>query len=306
MLTKLMGTYVLVSRWKILYSFVANTHKFEVELIIDELKYMDALNNEFIEGTLGKNSFYKKTEDFVIDLKKNGNLKVSDPLKQSLLLLKKNMMRKEYNSKKKDKTLEEWSLILVSNCEENKKDFCEEIPENNEEIVKNFGEIVKNQCEKIVKNQCEEIVEITDEIEKIKEKTKGKMKDLSGKSTIKRGVFLADNQIKLVYDRQKMVNIFGNEEEDDSFISELESLNISQETIEEICEKTGEITQEEEKNEKKRKIEEKREKNEISLKKMKIDKNDENEAKNKEKPNILPMNFSLSQILKYKSLLNIH
>ena len=288
MLTKLIGTCVMITKWNIIYSLLEKTHKLDIQLIIEELKYMDALGNEYIEGVVAKNSFYKQSLEFAIDLQQYQNLKVTDPLRQNLLKLKKMLIKQEY-----------------------RKRFNEigEIGQDHwRDIFKEYKKIDMFLPIKDIKEKAErlDLKELT--------KTNEKINTFNEKKTKKNDKNI-DKEVKLIYDQKILKRIYG-ENDQNSVISDLESLNLhdseteKNENMENIPFFENFIHNE---NNDIKKNSENKEKNEenneklVNVKKRKLTLEEENVEKNPIKKVKLDenMHFSMAQILKYKKLIQM-
>ena len=271
MTSKFNGSFVMITSWEINYKLIEESHKFDISLEIKEMQYIDGLNNEYVEGN---HSFYKPRSDcdFVIDLKNYEKLPANDPLKKNILKLRKNLIRKAFKSE----TMTDHNLWTQMMLKKNK--------EIREEVI-----IIEDQNENEKPNFNEKL-NLTNE----------KNNEINSKKTMKKNVIGLENKVKLIYDEKVLEEIYGKNSQENSFISDLESLNIdpNEEARQENFE--NQENSEFEKNSKKRKDSEIVNFMESNSKKIKID--EKNEQLKKEEEKKQPMNFTLNQIMKYKNI----
>lgn len=275
MTSKFNGSFVMITSWEITHKLIEDSHKFDISLEIKEMQYIDGLNNEYVEGN---HSFYKPRSecDFVIDLKNYEKLPPNDPLKKNILKLRKTLIRKAFKSKSetmKDQNL--WTQMMLKKNDEMREEVII-IEDQNENEKPNFNEKLN--------------------------RTNEKNNEINWKKTMKKNVFGLENKVKLIYDEKVLEEIYGKNSQDNSFISDLESLNID--PNEETREKNKENHENSdfEKNSKKRKDSEIVNFMQISSRKIKIDEKTEKNIRNEEEEKKHTMNFTLSQIMKYKNI----
>jgi len=279
MTSKLIGSFVMVTLWQIHYRLMQNSHKLDIILEINQMEYLDGLNNEYVEGNQKQRSY------FVIDVKNYEKLPLDDPLKKNLLKLKKSLIRKEFKQDQEniEKSMEEWTQMILRKSEERLEEIVIIDDDINENLIKSN--------------------------EKDMEKENNK---LFSKNPMKKQVLGLENKVKMIYDQGVLEEIYGKNSQETSQISELESLNPDnlEETMGELISNENQENFEIlEKNIKKRKDSD-LSFNKNSLKKLKISEEKKEDASllnnnremeiNEEK---IPCgSFTLNQIMKYKSI----
>lgn len=200
--TKMIGSIVRISEWNLEYFLVENSHKFEIKLNILKMSYLDGFGNEYIEG---KKTIGIETHNFIIDISKAELLNSTDPLRNLLWKLKKNVIRKQY--KKMHENHQKCNAIFYINPPIfEKKDMVIE--------QKNISPIQNPEKQKNIVKNITPIMIINDNDHKNK--------------TISKQINYLDN-IKLVYDCEEIKKVYGEKSHENSFFSDLESIKYDSE-----------------------------------------------------------------------------
>lgn len=207
-ITKLIGSIVKISEWNLDYFLVGNSHKFDIKLNILKMSYLDSFGNEYIEG---KKTFGTETHDFVIDISKPDNLNNKNTLRNLLWKLRKNLIREKYRKMHENHQKCNAAFYLNQQLQE-KNDIAEEqiniypvpVPIQDQDQDQGKQKIIE-------KNNMKTVI----------------LNNHKNKIIAKKNNYL-DN-IKLVYDNEELLKVYGEKSHANSVFSDLESIKYDSE-----------------------------------------------------------------------------